>query len=129
MNAFLKKSAVAAVAALTLGLGTVAATTPVEAAGWAWHGGWGGGWHGGWGGGWHGGWGRGWGWGPAVGLGVVGGAVAGAAIASNGPYYGYYGPYYGPGPYAAPPPNCTAYRPVYDAYGHYLGRRSVDVCQ
>ena len=113
MNAFLKKSAVAAVAALTLGLGTVAATTPVEAAGWAWHGGWG----------------RGWGWGPAVGLGVVGGAVAGAAIASNGPYYGYYGPYYGPGPYAAPPPNCTAYRPVYDAYGHYLGRRPVDVCQ
>ncbi|HEY1944197.1 MAG TPA: hypothetical protein VGH40_18950 [Roseiarcus sp.] len=117
MNAFLKKSAIA-VTALTLGLGAVATTTPAEAGGWGWHGG------------------GGWGWGPAVGLGVLGGVAAGAVIASQSPYYyGGYGPgpYYGgpyaaPGPYAAAPDGCAAYRPVYDGYGRYIGRRLVDIC-
>jgi len=113
LNASLKKSVAVALTALVLG-GAVAATSATPAAA-QWHRGyWGGGYY-------HNGW-----WGPAIGLGILGGVVAGAAIASSGPGYGP-GPYYGgPGPgYAA---GCGAWRPVYDNWGHYLGRRWVNVC-
>jgi hypothetical protein len=53
-------------------------------------------------------------WGPAVGLGIVG-LAAGAIIASQGPYYDGGD-------------DCTRWRPVYDAWGRYLGRRPVNVC-
>jgi len=44
---------------------------------------------------------------------------AAAANAANGPYYG-------PGP----GPACwVEVRPVYDAYGNFIGRRRVRVCQ
>jgi hypothetical protein len=137
MASVFRNSLVAGLAALTIGLGVAASTTSASAqqawphggggyhGGGGWHGG-GGGWHGGGGGGgWHGG-GRGWhggggGWGPAVGLGVLGGLAAGAIVASQSPYYAepqYYGG-----------DDCTQYRPIYDGYGRYLGRRLVDVCQ
>ena len=62
-------------------------------------------WHGG-GRGWNGGGGGGW-WGPAL--------AAGALLAA--PYYGYgYGG------------SCTAYSPMYDAYGNYIGEQLVNVC-
>jgi hypothetical protein len=137
-----KKKIVASVAAIALGLGLAAPTTPASAGQWhggggGWHGG-GGGWHGG-GGGWHGGgWGGGgwrgggwrgggwtggyyggwggcgWGncWGPAVGLGVLG-LAAGTAIASA-PYYGDDG--------------CWQVRPTYNSYGQFIGNRNVNVC-
>ena len=133
MASVFRNSLVAGLAALTIGLGVAASTTSASAqqawphGGGGYHGG-GGGWHGG-GGGWHGG-GRGWhggGWGPAVGLGVLGGLAAGAIVASQAPYYGYgYG--YG-APYYYGGDGCSQYRPVYDGYGRYLGRRLVDVCQ
>jgi hypothetical protein len=63
-------------------------SSPAEARGFGFHGGFGhvGGWgHGGWG---HGGWGHGgWGWG-GVGLGLATGALVGAALAA--PYYDHY---------------------------------------
>jgi len=106
MNATLKKTAVAAVAALALAGGVAVSTTSPAAAQYRhWHNG---GWH-------HGG-----GWGPAVGLGILGGAIAGAAIANSGPYYGP-GPYYGYD-------DCWRPRPMYDAWGRYVGTRSVNVC-
>ena len=110
MRAFLNKSTAIALTAALLGLGVAATTTPAAADG-AWHPRYyqGGHWYGGY-------------WGPAVGLGILG-LAAGAAIASQGPSYGP-GPYYGPGP-----DGCAAYRPVYDRWGRYLGRRWVDVCE
>ena len=60
------------------------------------------------------------GWaGPAI----VGGLAAGALLAA--PYaYGYgYGPY-GYGGYGG----CTAYAPIYDAYGNYVGQQLVNRC-
>ena len=101
MNATLKKTAVAAVAALALAGGVAVSTTSPAAAQYRhWH---------------HGG-----GWGPAVGLGILGGAIAGAAIANSGPYYGP-GPYYGYD-------DCWRPRPMYDAWGRYIGTRNVNVC-
>ena len=45
----------------------------------------------------------------------VGGLAAGALLAA--PYYGYsYGG------------SCTAYSPMYDAYGNYIGQQLVNVC-
>ncbi len=129
----LKKTIIASVAALALGLGVAASTTPASAGQWrggwggghwgggGWHGGgWGGGWRGGWrgggwrGGGWRGGyWGGGWNgcgwgncWGPAVGVGVLG-LAAGAAIADQG---------------------CWQVRPVFDQFGNFLGNQSINVC-
>ncbi len=68
---------------------------------------------------WCNGWGcGGWGPGPAVAVGVLGGMALGAAAAgaANGPYYG-------------PGPGCwMELRPVYDAYGNFLGRRRVRIC-
>jgi hypothetical protein len=116
MSGNLKKIAFAAVAALAIGAGVAVSTAgPADAQDmWRHHGGYyghGGGWHGG---GWHGG-----GWGPAVGLGILGGAIAGAAIANSAPYYGP-GPYYGN--------DCVQPRPMYDAWGRYIGDRMVNVC-
>jgi hypothetical protein len=55
-------------------------------------------------------------WGPAVGLGIAG-LAAGAIIASQQPYY------------AAPVyDDCTRWRPTYDRWGRYIGRRPVNVC-
>jgi len=144
MRNSIKKTVVAAVAAL--GMATVVASTPTPAAA-QWHGGgfrgggWGGGWHGGgWGGGWHGGWGRpgwgggGWGWRRAGwgggwggcwncgwGWGLATGALLGAA--ATYPYYGdvYRDAYYGG-------PGCWVRRRVWTANGHYLGRRLVNIC-
>jgi hypothetical protein len=128
MGKVINRTLIASLAVLTIGLGVAASATPATAD--PWHGGGGGyhggGWHGGGGyrgGGWHGG---GWGgrggygygygndWGPAVGLGIVGGLAAGAMIASQAPYYGG--------------DDCYQYRPIYDQWGQYMGRRPVDVC-
>jgi hypothetical protein len=103
MSTTLKKTAVAAVAALALGAGVAATVTSPAAADWRHHGYY------------HGG-----GWGPAVGLGILGGVIAGAAIANSGPYYGP-GPYYGYD-------DCWRPRPMYDAWGRYVGTRTVNVC-
>jgi hypothetical protein len=113
MRASLTKAASVSLAALALGLGTVAATTPASAAMWRGGGGFHGGWHGGgWRGGWAGGgWRGGWGWGGAL----AAGAIAGAALAA--PYY--YGGYYG---------SCVTYQPMYDAYGNYIGQQAVNMC-
>ncbi len=55
------------------------------------------------------------------GRGFVGGFAAGAIIGTAvGPDYDY--DYYGYDP-------CYRYRPLYDQWGRYLGRRLVDVCQ
>ena len=104
-----RKTIVASLAALTLGLGVVATTTPADA--YYRHGGYGGHY-------WHGG-----GWGPGIGLGIVGGLAAGALVGCGvygcggyGPGYGYYGD------------GCVRYRPMYDQWGNYLGRRPVNVC-
>jgi len=115
MSGNFKKTAVAVVAALALGAGVAVSTTAPAEAFCGPQGCYGGGWHGG-GGHWHGG-----GWGPAVGLGILGGVIAGAAIANSGPYYGP-GPYYGYGD------SCWQSRPVYNAWGRYIGNRPVNVC-
>ncbi len=51
---------------------------------------------------------HGWGWGPGVGLGL---ALAGGAVAAE---YAYG--------------SCIVYRPIYDGFGNYIGRRAVNVC-
>jgi hypothetical protein len=125
MFSSLRKTLVASVAALAVGLTLGAAPASAE----SFHGGHGGGFHGGggsggfhgggarvgaWhgGGNWHGGGWRGNGWGGA-GWGIAG-LAAGAAIL--GAEDGYYGG------------GCWQSRPVYDAYGRYLGNRNVAVC-
>jgi hypothetical protein len=121
MFSSLRKTLVASVAALAVGLTLGAAPASAQ----SFHGGHGGGFHGGgfhgggarvgsWhgGGGWHGGGWHGRGWGGA-GWGLAG-LAAGAAIL--GAESGYYGG------------GCWQSRPVYDAYGHYLGNRNVEVC-
>jgi hypothetical protein len=115
MRNTISKAMIAGLAGLTLAGSVFATTEPASAA--VWHGGGGarggGAWHGGggaWRGGGRGGGGGGW-WGPAA----VGGLAAGALLAA--PYYGYsYGG------------SCTAYSPIYDAYGNYIGQQLVNVC-
>jgi hypothetical protein len=143
MRVSIRKTVVAAVAALGLATAVATISTPAEAQfhgggfhGGGFHGGgWGGGWRGGgwgyrragwgWGGGWGGGcWNCGWGWGLAT------GALLGAA--ATYPYYGYgYGdPYYGAG-YgygSGDGPGCWVRRRVWTGGGHYLGRRLVNIC-
>ena len=129
MSASLKRTVVGSLAALAIGVSAMGVTSPAfaqmyhppAAAPHSWgHGGPGahGGHFAGGGGHWHGGGGHGWG-AAAVGLGVLG-LAAGAAIAAQ------------PGPdYDGPDPGddgCQAYRPVYDAYGNFMGRRLVNVC-
>jgi len=113
------KTLIGSVAALAIGTSVLTASAPASAQ--TWHGGgWhGGGWHGG-GWGWRGGywghrgyWGGGGGWWAAPA--IVAGALAAGAVASY-PYYGYgYN-------------SCWQVRPVYDAYGNYLGQSTVNVC-
>ena len=137
----IKKTLLASLAALTLGIGLAATPAAADGVfhppgggahiggghagvgrGFAGGGGGGGAVHrgGGWGHG--GGWGRGGGWGPAVGLGILGGVAAGAIIASQEPYYADPG-------YVYADDGCYQYRPVYDRWGRYLGRRNVYVCE
>ena len=70
----------------------------------------------------HGGW-----WGPAAAFGIAG-LAAGALLAQ--PAYPAYSAY--PAYYAPPPPpdydGCWQRRPIYDRWGRYLGRQTVDVC-
>ena len=118
MRNSISKTIVAGLAALAMSAAVIVPTTPASAAQWR-----GGGWHGGYGYGgryWHNGywrngyWYNGW-WGPAVAAGVL----AGAAVATY-PYWGGYGYGYGNG--------CWSLQPTWDGYGHYLGRRWVNVC-
>ena len=115
MRLNLKKSIAVAVTALTLTAGVAATSQSAFAGpGQVWH-------HGGYyGGHWRGGW-----WGPAIGLGLLGGLVAGAAIA-NGPGYA---PGYAPGPRPYDGGQCWQPRPIYDAWGRYIGTQPVNVCQ
>lgn len=101
-----RKGAIAALAALTLGLSVTAGSTPAEAR-WGWRGGY---------------W--GWGWGGPVAAGVLGGLAVGSLAAASA--YPYYYPY-GPGPY--PAPGCYPQRqPAYDGAGRFIGYRVVRVC-
>ena len=50
---------------------------------------------------------HGWGWGPGIAFGLAGAAVAADVAAAS----------------------CTAYRPIYDQSGIYLGQQAVNVCQ
>jgi hypothetical protein len=123
----LRKAAIGAVAALTLGAGVTATATPSLAQGWhghSWHGG---GWRGGGRGGyWRGGRGYGWGggyygggWGAPVAAGVIGGLALGALAGSA---YGYGPAYYGYG-------RCYwQNQPAYDAWGNFSGYQPVQVC-
>jgi hypothetical protein len=161
MRVSIKKTVVAAIAALGLATAVATISTPAEAqfhgggggfhgggfhgggfggggfhgGGWGgggWHGGgwgrpgWGGGgwgyrragwgWGGGWGGGcWNCGWGGGWGWGWDPGWAIAATAVpVGVALATQPAYGGGSG--------------CWARRRVWTASGHYLGRRTVNIC-
>jgi hypothetical protein len=99
MTVSVNKTALGALAALTLGLSVA---TPASAQYYR-GGGWGGP-------------------GPAVAAGVLGGVALGAAAAgaANGPYYGP-GPGYGG--------ECwMERRPIVDEYGEVIGRRRVRVC-
>jgi len=99
MRASLKKTVAGSLAALVLAAGVTLASAPASADPyWGWH-------HH------HHGY-----WGPAIGLGIAG-LAAGAIIASQGPYYGGY-----------EYDDCTRWRPTYDAWGRYVGRRPVNVC-
>ncbi len=157
MRNSISKTIVAGLTSLAIAAAVVLPASPASAAWGGWHGGgfgggwhgggWGGGggwhgggwrgggWNGGWGGwrgaGWNGGWGGwrggcwgGWGcggwWGPAFASGVALGAVG--TYPYWGGYYGY--PYSGYG-YGY---GCWRPRPIYSAYGRYLGRRWVNVC-
>jgi len=142
MRVSIRKTLVAAVAALGMATAVATISTPAEAqfhgGGGGFHGGgWGGGgWHGGgwgrpgwggggwgyrragwgWGGGcWNCGWGGGWGWGWDPGWAIAAATVpVGVAIASQPAYDG------GPG--------CWVRRRVWTANGHYMGRRLVNIC-
>jgi hypothetical protein len=149
MRNSIKKTVVAAVAALGMATAVVSTPTPAEA---QWHGGFhgggfhGGGFHGGWGGGWRGGWARpgwgggwgwrraGWGWGPGWGWGGgcwncgwgwgydPGWAIAAATVPIGVAIAANSAPgYYGG-------PGCWVRRRVWTAGGHYLGRRLVNIC-
>ena len=100
MTSFKKTLVTTALALGALATVTLSMTAPAE----AW-GRWGGG---GWGGC---GWGCGGGWGPGVALGVAG-LAAGAIIASQ----------------AQPAPGCWVRRPVYNAWGHFVGYHNIYVC-
>ena len=114
MTSMLRKAAIGASAALTLGAGIAATATPSMAGGGHGHGWHGGGGHGH---GWHGGGRHGGGWGGPVAAGVLGGlalgALAGSAYA-HGP--GYYGRCY------------VQNRPAYDGWGNFAGYQPVQVC-
>jgi hypothetical protein len=114
-----RRIAIAATAALSIGVVFAASSSPASAAfrfG-------GGGFHGG---GFHGGGFRGHGFGLGLGLGALG--FAGAYGYGYGyPYYGDYA--YNDYGYGYGDPGCLSVRRVYDRYGHYLGRATVNVCR
>jgi hypothetical protein len=121
-----RKTAIAATAALTIGATLAASISPASAA--FRFGGRGGGFHGG---GFHGGGfgGRGFGRGFGFGLGL--GALGGYGYGYGYPYYGdyAYNDYgYGYGYGDGGGQGCMTVRRVYDRYGHYLGRATVNVC-
>jgi hypothetical protein len=145
MRVSIRKTLVAAVAALGTATAVATMSTPAEAQfhggggfhGGGWHGGgWGGGWHGGgWGRpGWGGGWGyrrAGWGWGGGCwncGWGWGGGgwgwdpgwAIAAATVPVGVAIASQ--PAYDGGP------GCWVRRRVWTANGHYIGRRLVNIC-
>ena len=60
-------------------------------------------------------------WGPAVGFGLLGAGLAAGAIGSEN-YNDGYSDGYGDD-------DCYRYRPTYDSYGNYVGRRLVNICQ
>jgi len=108
MHKSLASSIKLSLVAATLALGLAAAATPASAH--MLHPGPGGGHPGGFGphggGHWgHGGWGHG-GWGPGFGFGV------GIGVVDTG--YAY--------------DDCVRYRPIYDVYGNYVGRRAINIC-
>jgi hypothetical protein len=145
MRVSIRKTVVAAVAAVGMATAVATISTPAEAQfhGGGFHGGGfhGGGFHGGgWGGGWHGGgrrgggggwgwrragwgggcwncgvWGGGWGWGWDPGWAIAAAAVPVGVAIASQPVYGD-----GPG--------CWVRRRVWTANGHYMGRRLVNVC-
>jgi hypothetical protein len=109
MTSMLRKAAISAIAALTLGAGITATATPSMAAGWRGHR-----WHGGYwrGGRWYGG-----GWGGPVAAGVLGGLALGALAGSAYAYGpGYYGRCY------------VQSQPAYDGWGNFAGYQPVQVC-
>ena len=71
---------------------------------------------------------------------TLGFAVAGSAPASAHPFphpgghggHGFFGPGLviglAAGAIAASAYDCIRYRPVYDAYGNYVGRQAVNIC-
>ena len=106
----MKKSLIAAAAAVTAGLALAATASPAEAQ-----------------------WRRG-GYGPGIALGVGAGLLGGAIIASQRPYYyggGYYAPAYAAPVYGAPvysSPCWRERRAVYDNWGNFRGYRMMRVC-
>lgn len=107
-----RRTTVASIASLAIGLGAMALSAPASAAFRA------GGGHGG--GSFHGGGGfRGGSFGLGLGLGALGGYG----------YYGYPGYAYNDYGYDYTDPGCITVRPMYDRYGRYLGRRTVNVCE
>lgn len=145
MRHSIKKTVVAALAALGMAVAAGSLPTPAEAqwhgggsfhgggfgggwrgggwgGGWGrpgWGGGWGwrrAGWGGGWGGCWNCGWGwGGWGWGYDPGWAIAAATVPIGVAIASQPAYGG-----GPG--------CWVRRRVWTAGGHYLGRRLVNIC-
>jgi len=96
----MRKTAIAIAAAATIGVTSLAASTPAEA---HWRGGWGGG-----------------GWGPGIAGGLVAGALIGGLASSAyayGPGYGYYGAPYGY--YRGGYPVYVGYAPAYRSYAYY----------
>jgi hypothetical protein len=121
----IRRTLLSSIASLAIGVAAVGMSTPASAQ-FRHHGG-GGGFHGG--GFHHGGGFGGRGFGFGLGLGALGLAGAYGAYGAYGgyPYYGDYG--YGDGYGYGYDSGCMTYRPVYDRYGNYRGRRLVDVCQ
>jgi hypothetical protein len=103
-----------AASAASLALAAVLATTPASA---DWHGGYGGRGH-------HGH--RGWG-GGAIAAGIIGGLALGA-LAVGGSRRAYAEPVYATDPVYDGPVCHRAARPVYDAWGRYVGERMVRIC-
>ncbi|MBN9080423.1 MAG: hypothetical protein J0I16_02920 [Rhizobiales bacterium] len=105
MRTIIRKTAMAAVAALALGSAMVASTT--ADAGW-----------------------RGRGWGAPVAAGIIGGLALGAIAAQAAQPRYYSEPSY-PAYYPVAEPQAYCYvdrRPAYNAYGDFIGWRPVRVC-
>lgn len=128
MRSMLRNIVIGSIASLAVGLTAIALSAPASA---SMRIGGGGGFHGGGfhqfgGGGFHGGFAgrhdrfRDRGFAFGLGLGALGAYDYGYPYDTGDYAYNDYG-------YGAP--GCMAFRPTYDRYGHYLGRRAVDVCR